>query len=76
VDDEHQEGRGIGDDVPLRERSKALKGEPHERIWPEIWSAGTGRIKASRGCENLKAQALGRWEARAHHAAALRGETL
>jgi hypothetical protein len=33
---QRQEGIGAGNSVRLRERSKALKGEPHERIWPEI----------------------------------------
>ena len=36
------EGRGVGDGVRLRERSKALKGEPHERIWSEIVTSRWG----------------------------------
>jgi hypothetical protein len=56
---ERQEGRGVGDGARLHERSKALEGEPHERIWHETRPAGSGRMKASRGCENLQAQAVG-----------------
>jgi hypothetical protein len=52
---QRQEGTGAGNGVRLRERSKALKGEPHERIRHETRSAGTGRMKTSRGCENLEA---------------------
>jgi hypothetical protein len=46
---ERQEGTGAGDGERLHERSKALKGEPHERIWHETGPAGSGRMKASRG---------------------------
>jgi len=44
-----REGSGVGNGVRLRERGKALKGEPHERIWHETRPAGVGRIEASRG---------------------------
>jgi hypothetical protein len=27
------------------ERSNALKGKPHERIWSEIWPAGVATVK-------------------------------
>jgi hypothetical protein len=50
-----QEGRGAGDGELLHERNKALKGEPQERIRHETRPAGSERIKASRGRENLKA---------------------
>jgi hypothetical protein len=45
------------DDARLRGRKKALKGWPHERIRHETGPAGSGRIKAPGGCENLEAQA-------------------
>jgi hypothetical protein len=73
---QRQEGNGAGDGVRLHGRSKALKGEPHERIWHETRPAGSGRTKAPGGRENLKAQAIGPWEARLSYAAALSGETL
>jgi hypothetical protein len=73
---QRQEGNGTGDGVRLRGRSKALKGEPHERIRHEIRPAGSGRTEASRGCENLEAQAGRAWEARSSCAAAPSGETL
>jgi hypothetical protein len=55
---ERHEGNGAGDGVRLRERKKALEGEPQERIRHETRPAGSGRMKASRGCENLKTQAV------------------
>jgi hypothetical protein len=61
---QHQEGNGAGDGERLHGRSKALKGEPQERIRHETRPAGSGRMKASGGRENLKAQAVGNWEAR------------
>jgi len=70
-----QEGSGIGDGIRLHERSKALKGEPHERIWHEIRPVSEGRNKAPRGWENLKAQAVGRGNPD-HQAAVPRGKTL
>jgi len=39
---QRQEGMGVGDGVRLHERSKALKGKPHERIWPEIVASRRG----------------------------------
>jgi hypothetical protein len=42
---QRQEGTGAGDGVRLRERSKALKGEPQERIWSETWPAGSVTVK-------------------------------
>jgi len=42
---ERHEGIGAGDGVQLCGRKKALKGEPHERIWHEIGPVGEGRIK-------------------------------
>jgi hypothetical protein len=71
---QHQEGNGAGDGERLHERRKALKGEPHERIWHETRPAGSGRIKASRGRENLKAQAVGRGKPGPRKAAAPGGE--
>jgi hypothetical protein len=56
---ERQEGNGAGDGDRLHERRKALEGEPHERIRHETRPAGSGRMNASRGCENLQAQAVG-----------------
>jgi hypothetical protein len=38
---------------------KLWRAEPHERIRHEIGPAGSGRTKASGGCENLKAQVVG-----------------
>jgi hypothetical protein len=72
---ERQEGKDAGDGVRLRGRNKALKGEPHERIRPEIRLAGTGRHKAPGGRENLEAQALA-GASRRQYAAALCGDTL
>jgi hypothetical protein len=46
---QRQEGNGAGNGVRLHGRSKALEGEPHERIWHETRSAGSGRMKAPRG---------------------------
>jgi hypothetical protein len=46
---QRQEGTGAGDGVRLHGRSKALKGEPHERIRHETGPAGSGRMKASGG---------------------------
>jgi hypothetical protein len=46
---QRQEGNGAGDGELLHERSKALKGEPQERIRHETRPAGSGRIEASRG---------------------------
>jgi hypothetical protein len=46
---QHQEGNGAGDGERLHGRSKALKGEPQERIRHEKRPAGSGRIEASRG---------------------------
>jgi hypothetical protein len=43
---QRQEGNGTGDGVRLRGRSKALKGEPQERIRHETRPAGSGRIEA------------------------------
>lgn len=54
--DQRQEGKGIGNDIRLHGRNNALKGKSHERILYEIRRVSIGRIKASRGCENLKAQ--------------------
>jgi hypothetical protein len=48
--------------VLLHERSKALKGKPHERIRHETRPAGTWRSKAPRGRENLKAHAVREWD--------------
>jgi hypothetical protein len=73
---QRQEGRGAGNGVQLHERRKALKGEPHERIWHETRPAGSGRFKASRGRENLKALAVGRGKPEPIDAAAPGGETL
>jgi hypothetical protein len=56
---QRQEGSGIGNDVRLHERNNALKGEPQEWIRNEIMPAGSGRIKAPGGCENLEVQAIG-----------------
>jgi len=39
---QRHEGSGIGDGIRLRERKKALKGEPHERIWHEIGPVSDG----------------------------------
>jgi hypothetical protein len=46
---QHQEGNGAGDGERLHGRSKALKGEPQERIRHETRPAGSGRTKASGG---------------------------
>jgi hypothetical protein len=73
---QRQEGNGAGDGERLHGRNKALKGKPHERIWHDTRPAGSGRTKAPRGRENLKAQAIGPWEARLTYAAAPGGETL
>jgi hypothetical protein len=73
---QRQEGNGAGDGERLHGRNKALKGEPHERIWHETRPAGSGRTKAPGGRENLKAQAIGPWEAWSMDAAAPGGETL
>jgi hypothetical protein len=74
---QRQEGNGAGDGVRLHGRSKALKGEPQERIWHETRPAGPGRTKTPRGRENLKAEAGRAWEARSLiRAAAPDGETL
>jgi hypothetical protein len=43
-------------------RSKASKGEPHERDRDGISSAGLGGSKAARGCETLRSQRLAIWE--------------
>jgi hypothetical protein len=43
---------------------KALKGEPQERIWHETRPAGPQRMEASRGRENLEAQADEAWKPR------------
>jgi hypothetical protein len=43
---QRQEGNDAGDGERLHERSKALKGKPHERIWHETRPAGSGRTKA------------------------------
>jgi hypothetical protein len=56
---QRQEGNGAGDGERLHERSNALKGEPHERIRHETRPAGSRRIKAPGGRENLEAQAIG-----------------
>jgi hypothetical protein len=71
---QHQEGNGAGDGERLHERSNALKGEPQERIWHETRPAGSGRIKASRGRENLKAQVVGCGKPGPRKAAAPGGE--
>jgi hypothetical protein len=71
---QHHEGRGVGDGERLHGRSKALKGEPHERIRHETRPAGSGRIKASGGCENLKAQVVGFGKPGPRKAAASSGE--
>jgi len=52
---QRHEGKGAGDGVRLHGWNKALEGEPQERTDPQ-GSAGLERMKASRGCENLKAQ--------------------
>lgn len=62
TDAERQEGCGAGNGVRLCERNKALEGEPQERDRHETGPAGVGRSKASRGCENLKAQRARTWE--------------
>jgi hypothetical protein len=46
---QRQEGNDVGDGERLHGRSKALEGEPHERIWHETRPAGSGRMKASGG---------------------------
>jgi hypothetical protein len=46
---QHQEGNDAGDGERLHERSKALKGEPQERIRHETRPAGSGRTEASGG---------------------------
>jgi hypothetical protein len=46
---QRQEGIGVGDGVRLRERKKALKGKPQERIWSEIVASRLGSWEASRG---------------------------
>jgi hypothetical protein len=50
---QRHEGNGAGDGVRLRERSKALEGKPHERIWSETRPASMGTVNAPRGSENL-----------------------
>ena len=40
--------------------AKLWRAQPQERIRHEIGPAGSGRIKAPGGCENLEAQAVGR----------------
>ena len=40
---QRREGSGVGDDERLRERNKALEGEPHERNRYETRPAGVGR---------------------------------
>jgi hypothetical protein len=42
---QRHEGKGTGDGVRLRSRSKALKGKPQERIRSEIWPAGAAAVK-------------------------------
>jgi hypothetical protein len=42
---ERQEGNGAGNGERLHEGSKALKGEPQERIRHEIRPAGSGRTQ-------------------------------
>jgi hypothetical protein len=39
--------------------AKLWRVQPHERIRYETRPAGSGRIKAPGGCENLKVQAIG-----------------
>jgi hypothetical protein len=46
---QRQEGNGAGDGVRLHGRSKALKGEPQERIRHETRPVGPGRTKTPRG---------------------------
>jgi hypothetical protein len=46
---QRQEGNGAGDGCRLRERNKALKGEPQERIRHATRPAGSGRNEASGG---------------------------
>jgi hypothetical protein len=46
---QRQEGKGVGDGERLHEGSKALKGEPQERIRHEIRPAGSERMKVSGG---------------------------
>jgi len=41
---------------------KLWRAEPQERIRHETRPAGSGRMKAPGGCENLKVQAVGRCE--------------
>jgi hypothetical protein len=40
--------------------AKLWRAEPHERIRHETRPAGSGRMKAPGGCENLEVQAVGR----------------
>jgi len=56
---ERQEGKGAGDSVRLRGRRKALEGGPKSGSGMKQGRGGSGRMKAPRGCENLKAQAVG-----------------
>jgi hypothetical protein len=46
---QRQEGNDAGDGERLHEGSKALKGEPQERIRHEIRPADSERMKVSRG---------------------------
>jgi hypothetical protein len=55
--------------------AKLWRAQPHERIRHETRPAGSRRMKALRGRENLRAQAVGRGKP-GHHAAAACGETL
>jgi hypothetical protein len=57
---QRQEGTGAGDGVRLRERKKALKGEPQERIRSENGRQARGGVEASGGWENLETQGLGK----------------
>jgi hypothetical protein len=54
-----QEGNGAGNSVRLRGRKKALEGDPKSGSGMKQGRAGSGRMKAPGGCENLKAQAVG-----------------
>lgn len=72
---QRHEGSGAGNGVRLHERNKASEGESHGRIWHEKGPAGSERIKASRGWENLKAQTALVRQAFATYVAARCGET-
>ena len=52
-------GTALDNSVRLRERKKALKGDPKSGSGMKQGRGGWGRMKAPRGCENLKAQAVG-----------------